>query len=184
MNIVIILVNLPKLTVLSLQAGDTINNPILVLAKILQQADKILQLKEIYNTPLLRVINSKPKETPVTNSQSSNIILYQDDEVPPKPMKVSQNITKHIIVDAIHTTALPKNSRFHNTPTYTYNLRSQPNIIQNIYENFTEKNIAQYIFNPNNYIHHIYTEDRKKETIDSLLVEANKHIWFRSLSNE
>ena len=142
MDIVTILTNPPKLTVLSLQAGDTTNNVILALAKILQWVDKILQLKETHNTPLLRVINTKPKETPIVNSQFPNIMPYQDNEVPPKPTRVPQNITKHVTVDALRTILPLKNSCFQNTLIHCYNLRSQLNIIQHIYENCIEENIA------------------------------------------
>lgn len=41
-----------------------------------------------------------------------------------------------------------------------YNLKK--NVIQHSYSNFTEDNIAQYIFNPNAYVNNMYNEQGKK----------------------
>ena len=61
-------------------------------------------------------------------------------------------------------------------PTHKYNLRSQQNIIHHVYSTYTEDKIAQYVYNLNYYINHIYNDNGKKETIDSLLSGKNKHI--------
>jgi len=63
-------------------------------------------------------------------------------------------------------------------------LRSQPDLIQHIYSNLTEENIAQYIFNPIYSANHLYKADGIKETIDILLKGLDKHIWYKSLSND
>ena len=89
-----------------------------------------------------------------------------------------------ITTEALHTTTLPKNIQFNNMPTHKYNLCSQQNIIHHVYSTYTEDKITQYVYNQNYSINYIYDDNRKNETIDSLLSSKNKHIWQCSLSNE
>ena len=55
-DIVLLLTNPPKSIVPSLQAGDSICNAILEIAKVLKRADKITNLQDISTAPLSRVI--------------------------------------------------------------------------------------------------------------------------------
>ena len=185
-DIVSILTNSLQTAILSLKAGDNINNTILDLAKILKRADKILQLNDIYNTPLPRVIKDNISKKSVIPNKLPNIVLFKDDEIITQSLRVSQNISNYITIDVLHTlNSLAKNSRFKNIVDYHYNLRSKyDRIIQNIYGNPTDKTILQYIFNPYYSLNHIYREDGKKKIIDSLLVDQNKDVWNCSLSNE
>ena len=73
---------------------------------------------------------------------------------------------------------LPKNSRFHNKGLHKYNLRSSTEPPTYPYL------IAQHMFDINYSTNHIFTEDRKRETIDSLLQGSNGITWNRRLSNK
>ena len=65
-----------------------------------------------------------------------------------------------------------------------HNLRSKSNLIHQIYQNPNEELIAQYIFNPQHHVNHVYNENRKMETFDTLLTGSQQEMWQRSLSNE
>ena len=71
-----------------------------------------------------------------------------------------------------------KNTRYYNEGLYKYNLQSKAST--NSYPNL----IIQHIFHNTILINHIYREDEKKESIDSLIRGKNKDIWLYSLSNK
>ena len=81
----------------------------------------------------------------------------------------------------------PKNTRFHTTTDHRYPLRSRwKSEGTNFKGNDNNTILSQHLFA--SYItpqlNHIYREDGKRETIDSLIKGANSKIWIRSLSNE
>ena len=86
-------------------------------------------------------------------------------------------VYKHIPTSILITHSnQTKNLRFDNTSEHKYNLRPRTNPTPNY--------IVNMLFDKNHSIHHIYTNDSRRETIDSLLAGANSKIWFKSLSNE
>ena len=169
-----------------LQAGDEVKNAVLTIVKLLKRADKIPQLKDIEDTQLPRVqgpkVNSSPNHAPHRsapfssnkNPATPNIIPFEQNE-----------LSKPTAIDALCTSTLPKNVRFRNTSTNSYNLQSKTNVnvIQHISSQFSDEQRAQTIFGPNMHINHIYDEKGKRETIDSLITGKNKDIWNCSLSN-
>ena len=69
---------------------------------------------------------------------------------------------------------LPKNVRFNNYPTHSYNHISKHDVLlQYLHITSTEEYIAQCIFNLQLSSNHVFKDDGTKETIDSLL-EVNK----------
>ena len=66
---------------------------------------------------------------------------------------------------------LSKNYHFQNNVDHHYNLQSinKAQLILDL--------IAQYMFNPTYMANHIFREDRKKETLNSLLQGQNAAIW-------
>ena len=61
-----------------------------------------------------------------------------------------------------------KNLQFDNTSEHKYNLRSRTTP--------TSNHIIDMLFDKNYSIYNIYTDDGRKETIDSLLARANSKI--------
>jgi len=179
--------NPPATTVPTLQAGDPTYDAILNIAKILKRSDKIPQLKDIENAPLWRVINNKSiindtplPRVPTSKAKDVHIIPFDQDEAPHK----NKIDTPQVTIQVLNPTSLPKNVRYRNTPQSQYNLRSKHHLIHHISPNYTEDDIAEYVFTHHNYINHIYDENGKRETIDSLLQGKSSQVWIRSLSNE
>ena len=53
-----------------------------------------------------------------------------------------------------------------------------------MHQNPSEDTIAQYIFDPQYHINHIYNKSGKRETLDILLKGLQQEMWQCSLSNE
>ena len=88
-DIVLILTNPLPITIISLKARDNINNTILDLAKILKRADEILQLNNICNIPLLRVIKDNISKKSVIPNKLLNIVPFKDNEIDIQSLRVS-----------------------------------------------------------------------------------------------
>ena len=131
----------------------------------------------------------------MSKSATPNIIDYNPEEIAPKFTAYEPPVT----MQALSTTSKHKNIRYRNEPTNNYNLRPKHHLIQHMhseyaedllqcvqsaYVEYAEEDKAQHIFSPTTHINHIYDENGKKETIDSLLTGKNSVIWARSLSNE
>ena len=70
-----------------------------------------------------------------------------------------------------------KNYRFNNKRSHKYDLHSKTTIDNTPYL------IAKDIFDPTYSTNHIYWNDRKKETLDSLLASLQGNTWKQSLRN-
>ena len=164
-DIVTILTKPPSKNVPSLQSGDPTRNAILQLAKLLKRVEIIpepeIDMSQEDDVEAPRVLD-KSTETIIETQEASTIphrIPYHSDEVQVETLQQHSN--------------LPKNVRFHNEGNHEYNLRSKSPalILDHIFQNYHTAN-------------HIYRDDGKKETIDSLLDGKDSATWSRSLSNE
>ena len=131
-------------------AGDPTYEAILSIAKLLKCSDKIPQLKDIDNAPLQRVINNKSiindtplPRMPVTKTKTVHVIPMEPDE-----STHSNKTAPQVTAEALIPTSLPKNIRHQNAPQNNYNLRSKHYLIQHVSSNYTEKDIADYLFFP------------------------------------
>ena len=172
-DILAILSNPPSTTVPSLQAGDTTNQAIMEIAKLLKRAEQIPNLPNSCEDSAPRVVHKPMNITPAPTKSGRHNIPFLEDEI--------ETITPDEEVDIITASTLqthsnePKCIRFHNKSNHDYNLRSTkspPHLI------------AQHLSYDHKLINHLYRSDGKKETIDSLLTGQNKDTWLRSLSNE
>ena len=199
-DIIAILMNLPVSIKPSLQEGDPTNEAILSIAKLLNRADKIPNLSKLPTMSVPRVKSKEIENIPTTTNplDKSNSLLKQTTEQPINIIPYEQSEIEDVLsprvtvskdaevpVSTLLTRSLlPKNVHFQNTTNYQYGLRSRTHLMQHIYQNWDETSIAEYTFNPIFSINHIYNEEGKKETIDSLLSGHHKDIWNKSLSNE
>lgn len=181
-----ILMNPLTTTAPTLTAGDPTYEAILNIAKLLKRSDKIPHLQSIDNSPLQRVINNKSsvKDTPLprvpeTISEKVHVIPMEPDESEETNRKPPQ-----ITTEALMPNSLPNNIRYRNAPQNQCNLRSKTHLIQHASSSCTDDDIADYMFSHRNHINHIYDENGKRETIDSLLQGKSSQAWNRSLSNE
>ena len=182
-DIISILSKPPSSTVPSLMAGESTKNALLEIAKLLHRAEPIPDYSELPpddNPPPRVISDNTPTSTSIENI-NPNIILFNNDEI---QSQISNNIDTHQETPVVPAATLqthsnlPKNLRFQNNSQHNYRLRSttkstnQPHLI------------AQHLFNITSAVYHIFREDGKKETIDSLLKGKNSSVWERSLSNE
>ena len=181
-----ILMNPPATTIPTLTAGDPTYEAIRNIAKLLKRSDKIPQLQNIDNSPPQRVINKNSiiKDTPLprvpdTISKKVHIIPMEPNE-----SQQSNREPPEITTEALIPNSLPNNIRYRITPRNQYNLRSKTHLIHHVSSSYTDEDIADYVFSHRNYINHIYDENGKRETIDSLLQGKSSQVWNRSLSNE
>jgi len=99
---------------------------------------------------------------------------------------VGQNEQSHVpLKTLLQRSSLPKKNQFKNTYEHGYNLRSaKPNLIlQHIYSNATEEETAQYLFNPQLNVNHIYNEEGKEKPLKRCFLDNNQ-IYGKSLSND
>lgn len=147
----------------SLEAGDPVRDALLELLTHLKRIDKLPETNSLQQqdggSPT-RVHNIKDVSPMPPHAEPH--IMPDGPYDTPSP-RVQFNLTQDDVTVAKLTnhSDLPKNIRYCNSPTHSYKLCSNPNII------------AQHIFNYDHNINHIYAPPGKKETIDSLLKGAN-----------
>ena len=175
----------PANTVPSLQSGDPTRNAILKLAKLLKRVETIPE-------PHVDMNQDDDVEAPRVLNRSSPPIMSQDDGVeaprvsvrssptiisPQDSSTIPHRIPFHrdeIQVETLQQHSnLPKNVRFRNDGDHKYNLRSKSPAL-----------ILDHISQHHLIANHIYRDDGKKETIDSLLDGKDSATWSKSLSNE
>ena len=172
-DIITILTQRKKPSIPSLEAGDPTRNALLQLAEQLKRIqllpEPVHTVKDFNTAPAPRV-----EEIPVDNNPH---VIPDDESIIENQQQPPRVAQKHLPTSILTTHSIqPKNIRFSNTTDHKYNLRSKSNP--------TPHHIADMLYNVKHTIHHIYTEDGKKETVDSLIEGSNSKIWMRSLSNE
>ena len=184
-DIVTLLTQPPSSTVPSLQEGDPTRNALLTLAQILKRSDTT---PEPTSTPDSATNTVSPPRVSKSPSKAllprvpPDAVLQEQKEHAPAVIPFTNEEIEYALPRVEPTVPistlqqhsnLPKNARFQNVGQHKYNLRSQsPHLI------------AQHMFNPQHTANHIYKENGKKETIDSLITGKSKDLWLRSLSND
>ena len=181
------LLNPPMTIAPTMQAGDPAYNAMLNITKLLKRSNKILQLKDIENALLPRVMNNKSiindtllLRVPSGEAKDIDIILFDNED----ELLKNQIDMLPFTVQALTLTALPKNVQHNNATQNYYNLYSKQYLINYASSNLTRCGIVEYVFSHHNFVNNIYNENSKKEILDSLLQGKNSQIWTRSLSNE
>ena len=148
---------------------------------------QVLKYKKIKNTHA-KTNPSDKSNSPLkpTTQQLMNVIPYDHSELEdvPSPRVRVSNDTEVPASTLLIQSSIPTNVRFYDATDHQCGLRSRTHLMQHVCQNQNETCIAECTFNPIFSVNHIYNEEGKKETIESLLSRHHKDVWNRSLSNE
>ena len=158
MDIISILTKPPSTTTISLEAGDETQNALLKIAEALQRVDKITTLPPPNS-------QSEPTTPPTPSTQ-----------VPLPPREATQ-------VPRVDKPTKQWTKGAEPFQQQRYNLRKPAHRPTNFKDKAAKYLLAQHIF-AKQMAGHVFNNNGKKETINTLLFGHDSKIWTRSMSNE